>query len=241
MRAYGKQNWALSENLLHWFSYCGYTPEQMLDQLRDFEVLKNGPDEIVYKYTSSNQNDGAQSEYVVRARADSPAMQINVGATFKVLKQWPYESAQFFDVFPFRGVWTKDWWYGNVLWLTPDGRWKTMDTVQQNYEGDKDLTRITGNGFFGLYSADNGNMLMLVKNFKPQNPTEYVICGNYIDYHMDVKFIGNDTKPMQPQAGYTQSVEYDLAIYGDKKMTRDQLIDIGKKSLKTGKLAIPDK
>lgn len=239
MRGYGKQNWALSENLLHWFSYCGYTPEQMLDQLRDFEVVKNGPDEIVYKYTSSNQNDGAQSVYVVSARADSPAMQIHVAANFTVLDRWPYESSQFFDVFPFRGVWTKDWWYKNVLWLTPDGRWKTMDTVQQTYEGDKDLARIVGAGFFGLYSSDNGNMLMLTKNFKPANPTEYVICGNYIDYHMDVKFIGNDNKPMQPQKGYQQSVEYDLAIYGDKSLTRDKLIDIGKKSIQAGKLVIP--
>jgi hypothetical protein len=82
-------------------------------------------------------------------------------------------------------------------------------------------------------------MLMLTKSFKPAAPTDYVICGNYIDYHMDVKFNGPDNKPQQPQKGYQQSVEYDLAIWGDKSMTRDKLIDIGRKSIKAGKLVIP--
>ncbi|MCB0686745.1 MAG: hypothetical protein KDC53_09470, partial [Saprospiraceae bacterium] len=36
MRAYGQENWVLTENLMQWFAYMGYTPEQMLDQLRDF-------------------------------------------------------------------------------------------------------------------------------------------------------------------------------------------------------------
>jgi len=53
MRAYGKQDWALAENLLLWFLGCGFTPEQMLDQVRDLVILKNGPDEIAFKYTSA--------------------------------------------------------------------------------------------------------------------------------------------------------------------------------------------
>jgi len=239
MRRYGRPEWALSENLLHWFSYCGYTPGEMLDQVRDFVVVKNGPDEIRYKYTSANAGDGAASEYEVSSRADSPAMQINVAATFRVKEEWSYESAQFFDVFPFRGVWTEDWWYGNVLWLTADGKWKTMDTVKATYDGDKDLTRISGGGFFALYSSDRGNMLMLVRNFTPALPVEYVICGNYIDYHMDLKFVGADGKPMRPPKGFEARCEYELAVWGDKSATRDQLIEIGTKSLKAGKLVIP--
>jgi len=241
MRAYGKQDWALTENLMHWFSYCGYTPEQMLDQLRDFTVVKNGPDEIIFKYTSASANDGAQSEFTIRAAADSPAMQINVGAKFTVLEQWPYQSSQFFDVFPFRGVWTKDWWYNNVLWLTPDGKWKTMDTVKTTYDGDKELQSITGGGFFGMYNSERGNMLMLTKNFKPALPTEYVICGNYIDFHMDVKFVDADKKPLKLGKGFQASMEYDLAVWGDKALSRDQLIEIGKQSIKAGKIVMPKK
>jgi hypothetical protein len=241
MRAYGKENWALTENLLHWFPDVGYTPEQMLNQLRDFVIVKNGPDEIIFKYTSGNIYDGAGSEFVVSSRADAPAMQINVKATFTVLDRWPYESSQFFDIFPFRGVEPRDWWYDNIMWLTPDGRWKTEGTVSWKFEGDKALTQITGPGFFGLYSSDRGNMLMLTRNFKPELPTDYVICGNYTDYHMSVLFVDPAKVPFKPQKGFKTSVEYELAVWGDKKLTRDRLLQIGRNSLKAQKLVIPQK
>ena len=239
MRAYGNQNWALTDNLLHWFPDVGYTPEQMLNQLRDFVIIKNGPGEIIFKYTSNNAYDGAQSEFIVSARADAPAMQINVGATFTVLERWPYHSAQFFDVFPFRGVDIRDWWYKDILWVAPGGNWKTEGTVSWKFEGDKNLTQIKGPGFFGLYSSDRGNMLMLTKNFKPVLPTDYVICGNYTDFHMSSLFVDDSHKPLKLEKGFKASVEYELAVWGDEKLTRDQLIEIGNKSLKAGKLIIP--
>lgn len=241
MRAYGKQDWALTENLLHWFAWMGYTPEQMLDQLRDFVVIKNGPDEIIFKYTSNNANDGAQSEYEVSVRADSPAMQINVSATFTVLEQWPYKSVQFFDVFPFKGVEPRDWWYDDVLLMSHEGKWKTYETVRQSYHGQKDLEQITGPTFQGLYSSDRGNMLMLTKDFKPELPTDYVICGNYVDLHTNVLFDDLQKQPFTLEKGFQSSVEYELAIWGDKSLTRDQLIEIGRQSLEAGTLVIPPK
>jgi hypothetical protein len=241
MRAYGRSDWALTENLLTWFPACGFTPEQMLDQLTDFEILKNGPREAEFRYVSRNANQRVQSEYRVVVPADSPAMQIDVTATFTVLQSWPYEGCQFFDVFPFRGVWPQDWWYDWVLWLAPDGRWKTLDTKARTFEGDKNLSRLTGGGFFALYSADRGNMLMLTKNFKPALPVEHVICGNYVDYHMSVEFVGPDGKPRVPDKGFTLTMQYDLALWGDGKATRDQLIEIGKQSLKAGRLVLPGK
>ena len=71
----------------------------------------------------------------------------------------PYKSVQFFDVFPFRGVEPKDWWYENVLFTL--------------------------------------------------------------------------------EKGYQTSIEYELTIWGDKELTGDQIIDIGKKSLKAGTLVFP--
>jgi hypothetical protein len=239
MRAYGRREWALTENLVHWFSYCGFTPVDMINQLVDFEVLKNGPDEAVFRYVSTNATGGAQSEFVVRVPADSPAMQVNVTATFTVLEAWPYESCQFFDVFPFRGVWPQDWWYDEVLWLAPDGRVKWLRTVEATYGGDEKLQEITGGGFFALYRSDRGNMLMLTKNFEPLLPTSYVICGNYIDYHMEVKFLGDDGKAAAPKKGFRGTAQYDLALWGDKSVTREKLIEIGKESIAAGKLVLP--
>ena len=239
MRAYGKPEWALGENLLTWFSFCGYTPDQVISELRDFEVLKNGPDEAVFRYVSANASDAAESEYIVRVPADSPAMRMDVTATFTVKENWPFEGNQFFDVFPFRGVWTQDWWYPQTLWLAPDGRWKTRDNIGGDFTGDQQLQTINGGGFYALYSSDRGNMVMLVKNPRPNLPIDYVICGNYIDYHMTMKFLDANGKPTKPGKGFQASVQYELAVWGDKNVTRDQLIEMGKASIKAGALKLP--
>jgi len=239
MRAYGQSEWALTENLLTWFSWGGFTPEQMIDDVVDFQVLKNGPDEAIFRYVSENANGRAQSEYIVRVPANSPAMQINVTATLTVRESWPYDNCQFFDVFPFRGVWPQDWWYDEVLWLAPDGRTKWMRTIERTYGGDEELEMITGGGFFALYRSGRGNMLMLTKNFEPALPTSYVICANYIDFHMAVKFSGADGKPAPPERGSRFKMQYDLALWGDETVTREQLIEIGRKSIEAGRLLLP--
>ncbi|MFH1741029.1 MAG: hypothetical protein ABIH23_18665 [bacterium] len=240
MRSYGHSEWALTENLLTWFLDCGQSPVDMIDQIRDFNILKNGPDEVVFYYKSANANDRAQSEYTVRVPADSPAMQINVTAKFTVLEHWPYDTNQFFDVFPFRGVDPREWWYDSILWLTPDGRTKWEDTRKWTFEGDTSLSTITGDGFFALCSSDRGNMVMINKNFDPPLPVHYVICGNYIDYHMDVHFIDEKGEPTLPQKGFTMSVDYELALWGDGTTTREDIIEIGNKSLKAGRLVLPE-
>jgi len=239
MRKYGKSEWALTENLMTWFKFCGQSPVDMIDQIRDFRILKNGPDEAIFHYTSRNANDRAQSEYTVRVSADSPVTQINVKTKFTVLEYWPYSTNQFFDVFPFRGVDPREWWYDSILWLTPEGRIKWEDTRTWKFEGDSDLTSITGNGFFALCSSDRGNMVMLNKNFNPLLPVHYVICGNYIDFHMDVHFIDENGKLKLPEKGFTMSMEYDMALWGDGSTTREEIIEVGKKSLKAGRLVFP--
>ncbi|MCB0666345.1 MAG: hypothetical protein KDC80_11005 [Saprospiraceae bacterium] len=239
MREYGNPEWALTENLLQWFAYMGYSPEQMLDQLRDFRVLKNGPDEVVFEYTSHNASDGAQSVFEVHFKADAPVMKMEVHATFTVLQHWPYKSVQFFDIFPFRGVEPRDWWYDQALFMDKDYQWKIYKTVSQISEGKQDKQDF-GPTFQGLYSSDRGNMLMLTKDFSSNIPTEYVICSNYIDLHSNVSFDDLIDDQNSLDKGYQVEVEYELAIWGDEKVTTDQMIDIAKKSIDAGELVIPD-
>ena len=234
IRAYGRPEWALGENLMHWFSFCGFTPLDMLNQLRDFEVLENGPERVVFRYVSSNYADRAQSEYVVTLPYDSPAMQMQVKATFTVTQDWPYETNQFFDVFPFRGVWPSDWWYQRVLWAAAGGRTHWIDTVDWSANpAPNPLQDLDEPGFFALFPSDRGNMVLLTKNFDPPTTTQNVICGNYIDFHMDMHLA--DLAP-----GRRYSMEYDLAIVGDENTTQEELAEMGERSLELGKLALPE-
>ena len=89
------------------------------------------------------------------AQADAPAMQIDVNATFTVLEHWPYKSVQYFDIFPFRGVEPKDWWYDHVLFMDRDHKARTFETVAQVYQGEQDKHSV-GSTFQGLFSSDRG-------------------------------------------------------------------------------------
>lgn len=241
MRGYGKKDWAFTENLIHWYAWMGYSPEQMLDHLRDFEIIKNGPDEIVFKYTSHNANDGARSESVIRMSASSPAMQLNVSTTFTVLNdRWPYTSVQFFDGFPFRGVNPEEWWFSKVLYMNQDGKWSTYSNVNQVFQGDQTAANSTGTHFTALYSADRGNVLFLTKNFKSGDDLNInnVICSNYIDLHMNIMPPKLNKDSFVMKKGFQTSVEYQMAIWGDGSLTEEQVIQIGKKSLQSGNLAI---
>ena len=124
--------------------------------------------------------------------------------------------------------------------MDADYKWRTFETVSQTYDGEQDK-HSSGPTFQGLYSSDRGNMLMLTKNFKTELPTHYVICGNYVDLHSTVTF---DELLMQPntlEKGYQFGVEYELAIWGDEKLSRDQLIEISKNSLEAETLVLPKK
>jgi len=241
MRKYGVAEWALTENMLHWFPSMGYTALDMMNQLRDFVILKNGPGETVFRYTSANANDRALSEYTVQVPYDSPAMQYNVSARFTVREGWHEYNNQHFDIFPFRGVDPKEWWYEEALMLAADGRMKWQDVVARTWEGDTELREFSGPGFFALYSADRGNMLMLAKRFAPEFPVQYSICGNYIDYHMMIKFMDENGDPVPPRKGFELAVDYELALYGDDRTTREEIVEIGKKSLAAGRIVLPGK
>jgi hypothetical protein len=238
MRKHGQRDYALGENLLTWFSFCGYTPLQIADSLEDFTVLRNGPAEAAFRYSSLNANGRVRSVYDVSVPAAATALTMRVKAEFQVLESWSFSNAQFFDVFPFRGVMPQDWWYGEVLFVAPDGRAKWLGTLDRKFGGDTTVDTFSGGGFFALYASDRGNMLMLTKNFKPELPVRHVICGNYVDFHMEVLFKDAAGKPAPPVKGLSVSMEYDLAVWGDARTTREQLIEIGRKSIKAGRLVL---
>jgi len=238
MRAYGQRDAALTENLMHWFLDCGFTTEQLINGMGGFAITRNGPEDAEFRYLSRNATGGAESEYVVRVPGASPAMRIDVNARFTVRDNWPYGSVQFFDVFPFRGVWPRDWWYDEVLWVAPDGRAKWLGAQSRTFGGDKDLSTVSGPMFLAMYGSDRGNMVMLVHNFEPVHPVSYSICGNYMDFHMASQFLGAEGALAPPHKGDTISVEYQLALWGNRKTTREQLIKLGRESLTKGRLEL---
>ena len=123
--------------------------------------------------------------------------------------------------------------------MDSEKKWRSYKTVSQTYQGQQDK-QSNGSTFQGLFSSDRGNMLMLTKNFSPNLPTHYVICSNYVDLHSNVLFDELILQPTSLQPGYEVSVEYELAIWGDEHLSREQLIEIAENSIDAGRLVLPD-
>ena len=121
--------------------------------------------------------------------------------------------------------------------MSSEGKWQTYKTLNRITNGNLDIEKMIGTSFIGLYSADRGNALMLVKNSQAELTRQHAICSNYIDLHMNVLFDGQKNI----SKGYQVKVDYELAIWGNKSLSQNQLVEIGKKSIKAGTLVIPPK
>jgi hypothetical protein len=97
---------------------------------------------------------------------------------------------------------------------------------------------VAGPLFVALHASDRGNMVMLAHRFEPVVPVSYVICSNYIDFHMTVQFRDRAGNPAPPRPDDAVSMEYQLALWCDGSVTRDQLIELGLDSLRQDRLAI---
>ena len=82
-------------------------------------------------------------------------------------------------------------------------------------------------------------MLMLTKDFSSKLPTHYVICGNYVDLHSTVTFDDILGPANSLEKGYQFEVAYELAVWGDEHLDREQIIEIAEKSIDANTLVIP--
>ena len=232
--AYGGNREAVTELALFWFKDCGHSPQDYLNQTRDFQIIKNGPREVQFYYRGVNFSDRAQSEFWVTIPWRSDVLQMQMKCRFTVLETWKWDMNQFYDVFPHEGVYTEKWWYDRVLSLGSNGRVGMMHT-RENPQHKSGIDPVEEKAFFAMYPSDRGNLLTLVKSIRPAGHRLHPsICGNYIDHHFDVE-VGEP--PIK--AGTVIEADYDLALYGDGATTQEELLEIGRKSLEAGRFVLP--
>jgi len=234
--AWGKNEEAVTEQAMFWFGYCGQSASDFLNQTRDLEIIKNGPDEVEFYYRGTNPSDRAQSEFWVTIPYEGEALETQIKSRFTVLQGWDRGTNQFYDVFPFEGVYPQKWWYAKVLFLDKDGHLG----IYHDFDRAKNVNvfdRAEDKMYFAMYPSDRGNLLILVKSIRPAgHPVHIAVCGNYIDHHLDLEL---GQPPIQ--AGSVYDVDFDLAYYGNASTTQEELAEIGRKSLEAGYFVFPGK
>jgi len=230
IRGIGKRKPAIEELPLHWLYNCAASPFHYVNILKSFKLLKNGPDEVIFDYMSVNRSERVRSEYIVRVPYRKDVLRLEIKAIFTVLVQWDLPTIEYLDIFPFNTLDPRRWFYEGVIYLSPKGDMMDIaikDDVR-SWRGRR--WEFRGTCFFAMLPSERGNILMLIRNPKPEGiVSRAVLCCNWIDLHLDFVV---DEVPIPK--GSTYEVEMVIDIYGDGKTTKEEIIEIGRRAMAIG-------
>lgn len=117
----GARDYALFKLPLY-FLKNGVNPATFASQLRDFEVVENGPDEILFSLRSVTPETTGLSSYTCRVPNATEALSFEVTAEFVPLddgERWT--SLEYCDLYPFEDVCRRNFHYREVTYLTESG------------------------------------------------------------------------------------------------------------------------
>ncbi len=105
-----------------YFLKNGVNPATFMNQLRDFDVLENGPDEIVFSVRSVTPELTGLSSYTCRVPNAAEALSFEVSAEFVPLddgRRWT--SLEYCDLYPFEDVYRRNFHYHDVTYMNKEG------------------------------------------------------------------------------------------------------------------------
>jgi hypothetical protein len=112
-----------------YFLKNGVNPATFMNQLRDFEVEENGPDQILVSIRSVTPELTGLSSYTCRVPNAPEALSFEVTAEFVPLddgRRWT--SLEYCDLYPFEDVYRRNFHYREVTWLNQDGVFDRVGT-----------------------------------------------------------------------------------------------------------------
>ena len=112
-----------------YFMKNGVNPATFINQLRSFAVTCNGPDSIELAIRSVNIEATGLSSYTCRVPNDPAKLSFDIAAAFVPLddgRRWT--SLEYCDLYPFEGVYRRDFHFGDVTYLSPEGLFGRVPT-----------------------------------------------------------------------------------------------------------------
>ncbi len=224
----GKAEEAVSFWPLHWDTCPLHSPFHAVNQPRGFELLENGPYSVRFRYSTGTFSDRARSEYEVTVPFREDVTRITLTCKFTVTSDWYPPRLQFYDLFPFDTSDDRAWHYTHVLHLDQQGRIHNVPTKAHGETLER--WEFSDGAFFAFHASDRGNVLTLVKNPSPPDvKMSALVCSMWIDLHLDIV---PDRIPVP--AGSSFSVELITDVMGDGTITKERLLEIGRRSLEIG-------
>jgi hypothetical protein len=105
-----------------YFLKNGVNPSTFANQLRDFEVVENGPDEILFSVRSVTSEATGLSSYTCRIPNAPEVLSFELRAEFVALDDGArWTSLEYCDLYPFEDVYRSNFHYRDVTYLNRNG------------------------------------------------------------------------------------------------------------------------
>lgn len=113
---------------LYWLKN-GVNPATFMNHLRHFEILENGPEEILFSLRTVNLQTTGLSSYICLVPYESAKTTFEIMAEFTPLddgKRWT--SLEYCDLYPFEDVYRRNFHYRDIVFLTREGVFDRVGT-----------------------------------------------------------------------------------------------------------------
>ena len=222
---------------LHWLTMNAPAREDSLNVLERFEIEENGPEIVSLALAARNPSGGAACLGRYRLRLVRGSVLVEAKTRLELRTGWDRDQIQFANIFPVRSGQPDDWRVAETLAMDGEGRSWCADVRAPRGEAHTlqagKMVAFTPPFFLAQYAAPRGNLLALVKSVEPAgSATQYMLCPSWLDNHFHVRFAA----PPEPGAAFT--VEYEVALYGDASLTREDALALGERSLAAGRLVL---
>jgi len=248
----GRPDYAFFKLPLFWVKN-GVNPATFMDSARAFRIISNGPDEIEFLYSSTNLQGSGLSTYTCRVPSESGILRFLISAEFTPLddgKRWT--SLEYCDLYPFDGVYRRDFHYKDVVYLTRKGffertgtgAWDHYFKVQEEPErlghyatyvprqGPGSKVPHPADGSVWLLGDDprRGNILFRRGDFDLAEGTEpnFTLCNAWVDIHNALTRSGKALSS-------GERVSFAVEIFGGRLPAVDELYGMYREAAESGK------
>ena len=124
----GRENYAFFKLPLFWVKN-GVNPATFMDSAQAFKITANGPEAVEFQFFAINPQGSGLSTYTCRVPYEAQTLRFLISAEFTPLddgKRWT--SLEYCDLYPFDGVYRRDFHFKDVVYLTQKGFFERTGT-----------------------------------------------------------------------------------------------------------------
>ncbi len=238
LRLPGRERATMSILPLYWFLMNAPSRFHSANLLESWDLAVNGPDEVRLSLSALSPGEKIRSTVSLSLTAPSAdLMKIQLSCKLEILESFNVPHFQFCNLFPEHSRMPDDWDHAETLAMTRDDLWvvenRTPTGGDSAVEGKRFRDHVAP-FFLSQYASGGGNFALLVSSSEPADQhLGYELCRCWLDNHLFVTFPAGG-----PEVSATYEVNYELGLWGDGSTSRDEVRELGRASVKSGKLEL---